>query len=102
GFRFRRQHILGGYIADFFCHEANLVIEVDGEIHLSQKEYDAARDRVMREMGATILRIPNACVLNDIEEAKRRIREYLSVPPSGVRGNEASRGDNSPAHAGRA
>ena len=44
GLHFRRQQVLDGYIVDFYCHAAQLVIEVDGEVHASQHEYDAERD----------------------------------------------------------
>jgi very-short-patch-repair endonuclease len=47
GLHFRRQQIIDGFIADFYCHVARLVIEVDGEIHQQQAEYDAERDRVL-------------------------------------------------------
>ena len=45
GMYFRRQHPYGIYILDFYCFKANLVIEVDGEIHSNQKEYDDERTR---------------------------------------------------------
>jgi len=50
GLKFRRQHPIGRYIADFFCHEIGLVIELDGAIHenMDQKEYDAIRDEFMK------------------------------------------------------
>jgi very-short-patch-repair endonuclease len=47
GLHFRRQQIIDGFIADFYCHATRLVIEVDGEIHQQQAEYDAERDQVL-------------------------------------------------------
>ena len=50
GFHFRRQQIITGYIVDFYCHAASLAIELDGEVHLQQQEYDSERDRVLTGM----------------------------------------------------
>ena len=65
-YRFRRQHPLGNYIADFYCHKAKLVVEIDGEIHDSEenKEYDSGRDKTMESFGIKVLRFTN----NDIEK----------------------------------
>jgi very-short-patch-repair endonuclease len=56
GFRFRNQHPIGRYIADFYCHSLKLVIEIDGGIHSIQKEYDKNRDEYLGAQGYTILR----------------------------------------------
>ncbi|RMD61118.1 DUF559 domain-containing protein, partial [Candidatus Parcubacteria bacterium] len=47
GLHFRRQQIIDGFIVDFYCHAAGLVVEVDGPAHEMQKEYDAERDRIL-------------------------------------------------------
>ena len=80
GFRFKSQHPIGIYIADFYCHKAKLVIEVDGEIHNSSdsKEYDFNRDRTMNEFGITILRFTNNEVLKEMEKVLKVISVYLS------------------------
>lgn len=49
GLKFRRQHPFSTYIADFYCHEAKIVIEIDGKIHENQKEYDTNRDTEMQQ-----------------------------------------------------
>ena len=61
GFKFRRQHPIKFYIADFYCHEARLVIEVDGPIHnrIDRREHDQQRDGVFEDFGITILRFSN-------------------------------------------
>ena len=71
GFKFRRQHPLGPYIADFYCPAANVIIEVDGESHSmgSRPVHDARRDAWTGEQGLRILRIPARIVLNDIQSA---------------------------------
>lgn len=69
GLKFRRQHPLGPYFADFYCHELGLVIEVDGLVHKARREHDAARDRWMREHGLTVVRLSASLVMSDIGAA---------------------------------
>ena len=68
GYKFRRQHPLGIYIADFYCHKLKLVIEVDGSIHDREemKLNDAIRQKLIEEDGLTVIRFKNAEILNDI------------------------------------
>jgi len=77
GVRFRRQHIILGYIADFYCPNKRLVIEVDGDYHDDNREYDNIRYSRFRNIGITTLRLPNDLIMNDIDSAltiiKRRI-----------------------------
>jgi very-short-patch-repair endonuclease len=47
GFHFRRQQVIDGFIAAFYCHEAGIIIELDGSIHESQTEYDTLRERIL-------------------------------------------------------
>lgn len=80
GFKFRRQHPIYNYIADFYCHPIKLVIEIDGEYHLEseQKEYDKLRSEDLAEFGITVVRFSNAEVLNNIEFVITRIKENIS------------------------
>ena len=59
--RFSRQKVLGKYIADFYCAEAKLVIELDGSGHYTEevKEYDEGRTAFLEEYGLKVIRIPN-------------------------------------------
>ncbi|HVT12663.1 MAG TPA: DUF559 domain-containing protein [Fimbriimonadaceae bacterium] len=59
GFRFRRQHPIGEWVLDFFCPEAMLCIEVDGEQHADTAERDAYRDEFLASKGIHTLRIPS-------------------------------------------
>ena len=70
---FRRQQIIDGFITDFYCHVARLVIEVDGEIHQQQAEYDAERDRVLLARGLRLLRIKNEEVRQNLDRVLLRI-----------------------------
>ncbi len=79
GFKFRRQHQFGDYIADFYCHEAQLVIECDGVIHETNEnwQHDQARDAYMVGQGLRVLRFTNHEVLNNTEEVLDKIAEFL-------------------------
>ena len=79
GVRFRRQQIIAGFIVDFYCHKAALVVEVDGDIHDLQQEEDARRERVLREMGLTIIRFRNEDVIKNLPAVVERIRSLISV-----------------------
>ncbi|MGD9689619.1 MAG: endonuclease domain-containing protein [Phycisphaerales bacterium] len=57
GFPFRRQHPLGPYVADFYCHRAALVVELDGQSHRERRDRDARRDVWMRAAGIDVVRV---------------------------------------------
>ena len=78
GIKFRRQHIIDRFIVDFYCLEKNLVIEVDGEIHDSQKERDEEREQLLMELGCKIMRFTNNEIFWDIEKAVKEIQEAIS------------------------
>jgi len=80
--KFRRQHNIGQYIADFYCHEAKLVVEVDGEIHQTQQERDRDRNLWMQSNGLTVLRFSNQAIFNNLEETLQTISSYLPNPSS--------------------
>ena len=59
GFSFRRQYAVDRYFLDFYCPEAKLCVEVDGEQHLERLDRDAHRDEVLKSLGIETLRIPS-------------------------------------------
>jgi very-short-patch-repair endonuclease len=65
------------YIPDFYCHQAKLVIEADGPVHLLKQEYDQNRDLILKSLGLTILRFENEQILNNTESVLNRIAEHL-------------------------
>jgi very-short-patch-repair endonuclease len=75
GFKFRRQHPIAGYIADFYCHEARLVIEIDGGIHdLSDyQEHDIGRTIELEKLGIKVIRFKNKEILSDPEKVLNNI-----------------------------
>jgi very-short-patch-repair endonuclease len=116
GLKFRRQFPIGPYIADFYCHEVKLVVELDGDSHEKTADEDAERTRYLETRGLRILRVQNAEVLSDLEsvafgilkatgidvqawlaERERGSRErsapspWPSHPKTGARGRRQSR-----------
>jgi very-short-patch-repair endonuclease len=87
GLGFRRQVPMGAYIADFVCHAARLVVELDGETHdfETRQRYDLKRDAWFEARGYFVLHIPNEEVLGNLEGAWELIRatahERLCAPP---------------------
>jgi very-short-patch-repair endonuclease len=77
GVHFRRQQVIAGFIVDFYCHKAALVIEVDGDIHDLQKEDDAKRDKVLSEMGLKIVRFTNNEVLKNLSLVVEKVKKLV-------------------------
>jgi adenine-specific DNA-methyltransferase len=77
GYKFRRQHPIGPFIADFYSREAHTVVEVDGSTHFTEEslEYDAGRDAYMRSLGLEVLRFTTAEVQRNLEGVCVAIRE---------------------------
>ena len=65
GIHFRRQVVIEGFIVDFYCPSKSLVIEVDGDIHDLQPEYDAERTKILENIGLKIIRFHNDDVMSD-------------------------------------
>jgi very-short-patch-repair endonuclease len=65
--RFRKQHPIGPYVADFYCPSAKMVIEIDGAVHNERQDADSRRDAYMASVGLTVIRVPAAEVLADPE-----------------------------------
>ena len=76
-FRFQRQKILGKYIADFYCAQAKLIIELDGSQHYDEKNLlkDNIRTAFLEEYGLTVIRIPN----NEVTRNFRAVCEYIDT-----------------------
>jgi very-short-patch-repair endonuclease len=76
GFHFRRQQVIEGYIADFYCDAAKLAIEHDGGVHQEQWQYDDSCDKAIAGIGVRVLRISNDAML-DVEAVIQHIRQAL-------------------------
>ena len=78
GVKFRRQHPLGDYIADFVCLEKRLVIELDGKSHEETAEHDKFRDDLLSKLGFRTVRFTNEELFEDIENVLTKIRNCLN------------------------
>ena len=74
GLQFCRQQIIDGFIVDFYCHAAGLIVEVDGPIHEYQAGEDAERDQILTSRDLLVLRISNEEVRRDIVSVLSRIQ----------------------------
>ena len=77
--RFQRQKSIGKYIADFYCHRARLVIELDGAQHYTEEAlaYDEERSAALAEQGVQVLRILNGEIDNNFKGVCRTIEDAL-------------------------
>ena len=89
GYRFRRQVPIGRFIADFVCHDARLIVEIDGGQHDPSSEPEVSRTQFLESEGYRVLRFRNNEVLDNpdgaqamIAEDLRRIHPYPNPPPS--------------------
>jgi very-short-patch-repair endonuclease len=73
GFRFRCQHPIGSFIVDFYCPQNRLVIEVDGEIHDRQADYDAARTEQLNRFGYRVIRFRNQEIMTNLDSILQQI-----------------------------
>ncbi|MBI3921451.1 MAG: DUF559 domain-containing protein [Armatimonadetes bacterium] len=72
-FKFRRQHPIGKYIADFCCPLCHLVVEVDGPLHEGREGYDANRQSWLEDQGYHVLRFSTGYVYDHFEKALEEI-----------------------------
>lgn len=90
GIKFRRQSPISIFVADFYCAELKLVVELDGEVHADRQQaaHDENRDLYLRSLGCTILRFPNRelfrnreAVLTQILAVATNLRTQENDPP---------------------
>ncbi len=81
GFKFQRQHSLGNYIVDFYCASKKLIIELDGNQHDHNQEYDQERSFYLKDMGFNILRFKNTEIDTDIPLVLTIVKEELGILP---------------------
>ncbi|MEI6348544.1 MAG: endonuclease domain-containing protein [Bacteroidota bacterium] len=77
--KFRRQHPIGRFIVDFYCHELKLIVEIDGSIHDTeiQKERDESRTFMFEELGLKVIRFENQMVMNDLTKVLAEIEKHM-------------------------
>jgi len=88
GAKFRRQHPLGIYIADFYCHQHKLVVELDGSVHQlpDVQSNDIERQINLENDGIKVIRFKNEMVFNEIEKVLETIKNAISSPFRGSGG----------------
>ena len=74
GRKFRRQHPVGPFIVDFYCHDELLAVEVDGDIHERQATADAQRQQALESVGVRFVRIAADLVESDLPAALAEIQ----------------------------
>lgn len=81
GVRIRRQHPIWKFIADFYCHELKLVIEIDGKIHVQpeNKAYDISRNIILRDFKIEVIRFTNDEVINNTDQVVQKIKRTIEL-----------------------
>jgi very-short-patch-repair endonuclease len=81
GYKFRRQQKIYDYVVDFYCHELKLIIEVDGEIHLSsdQSKIDKSRDKILTLNGYNVFRLSNYDIETNLDASVNKIKSFIST-----------------------
>lgn len=97
--RFHRQYVIGNYIADFYCHKAKLVIELDGSQHYDpdERQKDIQRTQYLESQGLRVLRYTNLEVMQSFhvvcESVDAEVRIAMTAPNSFSRGEAVSEAD---------
>lgn len=99
GVKFRRQQVLFGWIADFWCSPLQMVIEVDGGSHIRRERADMRRDQALASQGILTLRFTNQCVLHSLPVVlasleiaiEARSAEISTLQPTGIRAKHLTR-----------
>ena len=99
GIKFRRQKVIGKYIADFAANAPKLVIELDGASHALQTDYDSARTEFLEQQGYRVIRFSNLDVMSNIDGVLTRLAEAIdglrspplpTLSPEGERANKGN------------
>jgi very-short-patch-repair endonuclease len=80
GLKFRRQHVIEGFVVDFYCHDLRLAIEIDGKVHIKQKEYDELRQYLIEGNKIKFIRITNEEINIDVSILLHQIEKFLAPP----------------------
>lgn len=80
GLKFRRQHLIQGYLLDFYCHELRLAIEIDGGIHMKpeQAKYDMERQEIIEKERIKFIRVKSIDVENNLNNFLKELNTKIS------------------------
>jgi len=81
GYNFHRQKPIGNYIVDFYCPACDVVIEIDGDSHNQNEDYDAERDKYLNGLGLKVIHIPVRDVLERLPEVMLSLRAHPAFRP---------------------
>ena len=81
GIKFRRQKVIGRYIADFSSRGPMIVVEVDGDTHGVQESYDLAKSRYFEEQGYQVIRFTNHDVMTNIDSVLTQLALFAGRAP---------------------
>ena len=79
GFKFRRQHVVEGFVADFYCHRLKFIVEIDGWVHDKRKHYDKIRDDILKSKGYSIIRFKNDEVVGNLSKVCQNLEYALTL-----------------------
>lgn len=77
GMHFHRQQVIDGFIAEFYCGDRRLVVEIDGGIHETQKDYDDMRETALKKNGLRIIRFSNQEVINSMDQVIQKLEDFV-------------------------
>ena len=80
GLGFRRQHVIEGFIVDFYCHKLKLVVEIDGLIHQYQIKEDKERQKIIENKGVKFFRVKSEDVECDVENILNELKYFIAPP----------------------
>jgi very-short-patch-repair endonuclease len=86
GYKFTRQKPIADFIVDFYCSKLQLVIEIDGDTHAENAEYDEVRTKILNQYGLKVLQYTNRDVLNNIEGVYQDLMQIVNPPTPLIRG----------------
>ena len=78
GLNFRRQHLIEGFIVDFYCCKLNLIVEIDGDIHKYRKSEDVERQKIIEQKGNVFYRIKSQDAENNIENILNKLSNFIN------------------------
>ena len=82
GLNFRRQHIIDGYIVDFYCHKLKLAIEIDGSVHQNQIKEDEERQKILEAKKIKFFRVSSWEVENNIDLVLKSLEKFITPYPN--------------------
>ena len=77
GYYFRRQHVISGFIIDFYCPKLKLAIEIDGDVHLQSKKADSDRQEAIEEKKIKFFRVNSKEVENNFDLVLKRLKDFI-------------------------